>query len=159
MYHSVMPTNLYGPGDKYDSAQAHVIPCLIHRFTEAKRAGQDSVTIWGTGRPLREFLHVDDLATAVLHVASLDNPPDWVNAGSGEEISILQLAQLVAEVVGYSGEIRTDPSRPDGTPRKLADSSLLRSTGWQPQITLRDGLRQTYEAFLSEREQGLVRSA
>ena len=158
LFHSLMPTNLYGPGDNYDVDHAHVIPSFIRRFHEAKKEGQRSVVIWGSGRPLREFLHVDDLASAVLHLASLEDPPDWVNVGSGDEVSILELARMVAEVVGFPGEIVTDPSRPDGTPRKLADFSLLRSTGWQPRISLREGLRQTYEAFLSERERGLVRA-
>ena len=152
LFHSLMPTNLYGPGDNYHPDHSHV---WWHRsfvdFTKRKRRGQPSTTIWGTGRPLREILHVDDLASAALHVAALDDPPDWVNVGSGEEVSILELADLVAEVVGYTGEILTDPTRPDGIPRKLADTSLLHSTGWQPRISLRDGLRQTYEAFLRER--------
>jgi len=158
LFHSVMPTNLYGPGDNYHPDHAHVLPSLIRRFDEAQKAGHASVTIWGTGRPLREFLHVDDLADAVLHLATLDDPPDWVNAGSGEEVSILELAHLIAEVVRFKGEIRTDPSRPDGTPRKLADSTLLRSTGWRPSIALRYGLEQTYQAFLKENECGLIRA-
>lgn len=158
LFHSLMPTNLYGPGDKYDPDRAHVLPSLLRRFHEAKEQGQASVVIWGTGRPLREFMHVDDLASAVLHLAALDDPPDWVNVGSGDEVSILELAQIVAEVVGFTGQIHTDPTRPDGTPRKLADFSLLRSTGWQPRISLRDGLRQTYQEFVHERERGLLRS-
>jgi GDP-L-fucose synthase len=101
---------------------------------------------------------VDDAAAAVVHAAALADPPDWMNVGASEEVSILELAKLIAEVVGYSGEIRTDPTRPDGTPRKAADASLLRSTGWAPRISLRDGLRQTYESFLSESEQGVLRS-
>ncbi len=159
LFHSLMPSNVYGPGDNYHPEHAHVAASLIRRIHEAKEAGQPAVEIWGTGRPLRELLHVDDLARAVLHAATIDDPPDWMNVGSGEEVSVLELAQLVAEVVGFRGEIRTDPSRPDGTPRKAADSSLLRSTGWQPQIALRQGLKQTYEAFLKDREQGLLRSS
>jgi GDP-L-fucose synthase len=159
LFHSIMPTNMYGPGDNYHPDHSHVLAGLLRRIHEAQEEGQPTVTIWGTGRPLREFLHVDDLASAVLHIASLDNPPDWVNVGSGDEVSILELAHMIAEVVGFTGEIRTDPTRPDGIPRKLADSSLLRSTGWQPRITLNDGLRQTYELFLRDRKHGLVRCA
>jgi GDP-L-fucose synthase len=159
LFHSLMPTNLYGPGDNYHPHHSHVLASLLCRFQQAKEQGQPSVVIWGTGRPLREFLHVDDLGSAVLHVASLADPPDWINVGSGEEVSILELARLVAEVVGFDGEILTDPSQPDGTPRKLADSTLLRSTGWQPKIALREGLQQTYAGFLQERERGLIRCA
>jgi GDP-L-fucose synthase len=117
------------------------------------------VTIWGTGSPLREFLHVDDMASAVLHVASLDEPPDWVNVGSGEEVSILDLAKMIAGVVGFVGEIRTDTTRADGTPRKLTDLSLLQSTGWRPTISLRSGLEQTVQIFLKEHANGLLRCA
>ena len=158
LFHSLMPSNVYGPGDNYHPERAHVVASMIRKFHEAKEAGDASVEIWGTGRPLRELVHVDDLAAAVLHAATLADPPDWMNVGSGEEVSILELAHLVAETVGFGGEIRTDPSRPDGTPRKAANASLLRSTGWQPRIGLREGLKQTYEAFLHEREQGLLRS-
>jgi GDP-L-fucose synthase len=158
LFHSLLPSNVYGPGDNYHPERSHVVASLIRRFHEAKEAGSESVTIWGTGRPLRELLHVDDLASAVLHAATLANPPDWMNVGSGEEVSILDLARMVAETVGYRGEIRTDPSRPDGTPRKAADLGMLRSTGWQPRIKLRDGLKQTYESFLRERERGTMRS-
>jgi GDP-L-fucose synthase len=157
-FHSLMPTNLYGPGDNYHPEHSHVLPALVRRFHEAKEAGRDSVTIWGTGEAFREFLHVDDLAAAVLHLATLDNPPDWVNVGSGDEVTIRQLATLVAEVVGYTGKIANDPSRPDGTPRKLADISLLQSTGWRPGISLRDGLSRTYEDFLAQQSAGLLRS-
>ena len=157
LFHSLMPTNLYGPGDNYHPDHAHVLPSLIRRFHEAKEEGKPSVTIWGSGRPLRELLHVDDLAAATLHVAALADPPDWVNVGSGEEKSILELAQMIAEVVGFTGEILTDPSRPDGTPRKLADASRLRATGWEPRISLRDGIARTYADFVRERERGLLR--
>jgi GDP-L-fucose synthase len=157
VFHSLVPSNLYGPGDHYHAERAHVVASLLRRFHEAKADGGTSVAIWGSGRPMREFLHVDDLASAVLHAATLPDPPDWMNVGSGEEVSVLELAHLVAEVVGFRGEIRTDPSRPDGTPRKAADFSLLRSTGWEPRISLADGLRQTYAAFLSERERGRLR--
>jgi len=149
IYHSIMPTNLYGPGDNYHSQHSHVLPALIRRFHEAKAAGDPVVSIWGTGTPLREFLHVDDLASGILHVLSLSDPPDVVNIGSGEEVSILQLAKMVADVVGYQGEITTDPTKPDGTPRKLADSSMLRSSGWRPGIALLDGIASAYSDFLS----------
>ena len=157
-YHSIMPSNLYGPGDNYHPERAHVVASLIRRFHEAKEAARPSVVIWGTGRPTRELLHVDDAAVAVLHIASLADPPDWVNVGSGDEVSILELARMVAEAVGFQDEVVTDPSRPDGMPRKAADAALLRSTGWAPRIGLRDGLRDTYKAFLSERVHGALRS-
>jgi GDP-L-fucose synthase len=157
LFHSLMPSNLYGPADNYHPDRAHVVASLIRRFHEAKEEGKISVVIWGTGRAMREFLHVDDAAAAILHAAALEDPPDWMNVGASEEVSILELAQMVAEVVGFTGQIDTDPSKPDGTPRKAADASLLRSTGWQPRITLGDGLRQTYEAFLRDRETGVLR--
>jgi GDP-L-fucose synthase len=158
LFHSLMPSNVYGAGDNYHAEHSHVVASLIRRFHEAREAGRGWVEIWGTGRPLRELVHVDDLASAVLHAATLDDPPDWMNVGSGQEVSVLELAQLVAEAVGFTGEIRTDPSRPDGTPRKAADISLLRSTGWEPRIALREGLKQTYASFLRERDCGTWRS-
>ena len=150
MFHSAMPTNLYGPGDNYHPANSHVLPALIRRFYEAKTANAESVAIWGSGTPLREFLHVDDLADGILHLLQLDNPPDLVNIGSGEEISIRGVAELVAETVGFTGRIVNDLSKPDGTPRKLSDISLIRSTGWSPKISLRDGLASAYQDFLRE---------
>ncbi len=158
MFHSAMPTNLYGPGDNYHPEHSHVLPGLIRRFHESKERGESSVTIWGTGTPRREFLHVDDLADAIVHIAQLDNPPDWINVGSSTDISIFELAQLVARVVGFEGTIRTDPSKPDGTPRKLTDTTLLKSTGWMPKIDLESGIHSTYECFLRELSSGLVRS-
>ncbi|MFD0892809.1 GDP-L-fucose synthase [Luteolibacter ambystomatis] len=149
LYHSAMPTNLYGPGDNYHAENSHVIPALLRRFHEAKERGDASVTIWGTGTPRREFLHVDDLAAACLHLLEQDNPPDWVNVGTGEDITILELATLVAETSGFTGEILTDPTKPDGTPRKLLDISKIRATGWQPTIALREGLAAAYQDFLS----------
>lgn len=157
MYHSAMPTNLYGPGDNYHPDHSHVLPGLIRRFHEAKLKGSESVTIWGTGTPQREFLHVDDLADAILHLCQLENPPDWVNVGTSTDISILDLAHLVAKTVGFTGQILTDPSKPDGTPKKLTDTTLLISTGWAPKIDLEDGLRQTYQDFLKEIESGALR--
>lgn len=159
LFHSAMPTNLYGPGDNYHPEHSHVLPAMIRRFHEAKEQGAPSVTIWGTGTPLREFLHVDDLADGILHLLGLKNPPDIVNLGSGQEISIRQLAEMVAQTVGYGGTILTDASRPDGTPRKLSDNSLIRSTGWAPKITLAEGLKSTYSVFLSERTDSRMRSA
>ena len=157
LFHSAMPTNLYGPGDNYHPENSHVMPALIRRFHEAKEQGLTEVTIWGTGRPRREFLHVDDLANAVVHLLELSDPPDLVNVGTGEDISIHELAQLVAEVVGYRGKIINDPSKPDGTLLKRTDTALLNRLGWHPQIGLREGLAQTYQDFLSEVESELVR--
>ncbi|KAF0093990.1 MAG: GDP-L-fucose synthase [Puniceicoccaceae bacterium 5H] len=156
-YHSAMPTNLYGPGDNYHPQHSHVLPALIRRFHEARAANAPTVTIWGTGLPRREFLHVDDLALACEHLLLLDNPPDWVNVGVGQDLSIRELAELVAEVVGYDGDIRLDPTKPDGTPRKLLDVSLLRSTGWEPGIGLREGLIRTYTDFLERKAEGTLR--
>ena len=150
LFHSAMPTNLYGPGDNYHPENSHVLPALIRRFHEAKLNNAQSVTIWGTGTPRREFLHVDDLAAACLHLIGLDDPPDWVNIGTGQDIQILELAKQVADVVGYDGQILTDPSKPDGTPVKVCDVSRIHQTGWQHQIDLATGLRTTYESFLSE---------
>ncbi len=159
MFHSAMPTNLYGPGDNYHPENSHVMPALIRRFHEAKEAGTGEVMIWGTGTPRREFLHVDDLADGLLHLLSLGDPPDLVNVGTGVDVSILELAGLVAEVVGFAGKITTDPSKPDGTPVKRTDMSLMHSTGWQAKIDLRTGIEQTYQDFLAKLEAGAVRLA
>ena len=158
LYHSAMPTNLYGPGDNYHLDHSHVLPGLIRKFHDAKQSGAPSVTIWGTGTPLREFLHVDDLADAIVHLCKIPNPPDWVNVGTSVDISILELAKLIAKVVGYDGSIVTDQSKPDGTPRKLTDTSLLRSTGWAPGISLQEGLIRTYADFLEEASSGSLRT-
>ncbi len=141
---SVMPTNLYGPNDR-DGKEAHVIPALIRKFKEAKDSG-GPVTLWGTGEPLREFLHVDDMARACLHVMENISVKGPINAGSGDEITIKDLAYKIASLVGYPGEIVWDDSQPDGTPRKLLDSSVLRKRGWAPEITLADGLRRLVNA-------------
>ncbi len=159
LYHSAMPTNLYGPGDNYHPENSHVIPALIRRFHEAKEEGAPRVVIWGTGKPRREFLHVDDLAAGCLHLLAEPDPPDWVNLGAGEDIAIGELATMVAETVGYAGEIETDPSKPDGTPRKLMDNSKMAALGWAPEISLRAGLKDAYAAFLSELASDRVRSA
>jgi len=148
---SVMPTNLYGPGDNYHPENSHVLPALLRRFHEAREADAPDVTIWGTGAALREFLHVDDMAEACIFLLERYSDVAHVNVGSGRECSIMELAQRIAQVVGYTGEIRTDPSRPDGTPRKLMDSGRLFSMGWQPRISLEEGLRSTYADFLASR--------
>ncbi|TDU62455.1 GDP-L-fucose synthase [Prosthecobacter fusiformis] len=149
MFHSAMPTNLYGPGDNYHPENSHVIPGLLRRFHDAKLAGLEAVTVWGTGTPLREFLHVDDLAEACLHLLELETPPDWVNVGSGQECSIGELAQTVKEVVGFEGALKFDPTQPDGTPRKLLDSHLIQSLGWKPRVSLKEGLQAAYADFQS----------
>lgn len=159
LFHSAMPTNLYGPGDNYHAENSHVLPALIRRFHEAKESGDAAVTIWGTGKPRREFLHVDDLAACLLHLCSLDDPPDLVNVGTGTDISIMELAKKVAEVVGFQGEILTDSTKPDGTMLKRTDMSLMESTGWAPSISLEEGLRRTYQDFLVEANDGVLREA
>ena len=148
-YISAMPTNLYGPGDHYDPEGSHVIPGLIRRFHEAKLAGADSVTIWGTGTPRREFLHVDDLADACVFVMQHYSDQSHINMGYGKDLPIIDLAREVARVVGFAGAIETDPSKPDGTPRKLMDCSRLHAMGWSPSIGLREGLHSAYAAFLA----------
>jgi GDP-L-fucose synthase len=156
-YHSAMPTNLYGPGDNYHPENSHVIPALIRRFHEAKARGDAEVTIWGSGTPRREFLHVEDLAEACFHLLDHQDPPDWVNLGVGQDVTILELAQLVAKTVGFEGEIETDPSKPDGTPRKLLDVSMLNETGWSAKIPFADGLAGAYQDFLATLDQGTAR--
>ncbi len=146
---SAMPSNLYGPGDNYHPEHSHVIPGLIRRFHEAKIGGQSEVRVWGTGLPLREFLHVDDLARACVFLLENYNQSQFLNVGSGEEISIKDLAQLIAEVVGYQGRISFDPGKPDGTPRKVMDSSKIRALGWESKIHLREGIFQAYGEFCS----------
>ena len=147
---SLMPTNLYGPGDNYDPELSHVIPGMIRKFCKAKSENQPSVTLWGTGSPLREFLHVDDLASATMIALKNYSGEMALNVGSGEEVSIKHLAIQVSEVVGFKGEIIWDSSRPDGTPRKFLDSSRIQSLGWKPGISLRDGLDQTMEQLPTE---------
>jgi GDP-L-fucose synthase len=144
---SVMPTNLYGLGDNYHPENSHVVAALIRRFHEAKAAGAPSVTVWGTGKPLREFLFVDDLADACAFVLEHYSDDQHVNVGSGAELSIADFARLIADIVGYRGELAFDPSRPDGVPRKLLDSSKLAALGWRAKTSLRAGLEQTYAEF------------
>lgn len=155
---SAMPTNLYGPGDNYDLEKSHVIPALIRKFHEAKENNAAFVEIWGTGSPLREFMYVDDLADASLFLMQEYNEKLFVNVGTGEEISIKDLAGLVKEVTGFSGDIRFDTSKPDGTPRKLMDSARLHKMGWTHNYSLREGLQQAYEQFLKESQAKSVRS-
>ena len=146
-YISAMPTNLYGPGDNYDLSASHVLPALIRKVHEAKESGS-ALEVWGSRSPLREFLYVDDCADACIHLMQHYSDDMPVNVGSGEEISILALTRLVMDVVGYQGEIVTDPAKPDGTPRKLLDSSRLKSLGWLPMVTLREGIALAYAAFM-----------
>ena len=157
-FYSGMPTNLYGPGDNYHGPNSHVLPALIRRFHEAKLAAASEVEAWGTGSPLREFLHVDDLAEACAFLLQIENPPDLINIGTGAEISIKALTEKVASVVGYTGEIVWDASKPDGTPRKLMDVSRLAKLGWSASIELEDGLKQTYASFLAELKSGSLRT-
>ncbi|MET4753880.1 GDP-L-fucose synthase [Bradyrhizobium sp. RT11b] len=145
---SVMPTNLYGPGDNYHPDYSHVVAALIRRFHEAKVSGARSVVVWGTGTPRREFLYVDDMADACVHLMKTYSSAELINIGTGEDITIAEFARIVAEVVGYIGEISFDSSRPDGTPRKLLDVSRLASLGWRARTWLTHGMRQAYQAFL-----------
>jgi GDP-L-fucose synthase len=145
---SLMPTNLYGPGDNFDLESSHVLPALIHKFHRAKITGAATVELWGTGRPRREFLHVDDLADAAVFLVQTYDSPEIVNVGVGEDIEIRELALLIRDVVGCAADIRFDRSRPDGTPRKLLDVSRLTALGWSSGISLRDGIAQTYRSFL-----------
>mgnify|MGYP000102283235 CR=1 FL=1 len=148
-YISVMPTNLYGPNDNYHPTHSHVLPALIRRFHEAKVSGAKEVVCWGTGTPLREFLYVDDLADACVYLMNTYSGNETVNLGTGKELTIRELTELVAKVVGYTGEIKWDPSKPDGTPRKLLDVSKLESLGYHYTTELEDGIRLTYEDFLN----------
>ena len=147
-YVSAMPCNLYGPGDTFDAEAGHVVPGLMRRMHEAKRAGSAVLEVWGTGRPRREFLHVDDLATAALRVLGRYAGEEPINIGAGEDVTIAELAGLLAEVVGFGGRLAFDPSRPDGTPKKLLDASRVRALGWRPRIGLREGLARTYAWFV-----------
>lgn len=150
---SLMPTNLYGPGDNFDLADSHVLPALIRKFHEAKEKGLPAATLWGTGTPRREFLHVDDMAGACLFVARNYNDPEIINVGVGQDLMISELAEMIRACVGFEGRILFDSSKPDGTPRKLLDVSKLQSFGWRASIPLRDGIASTYRWFLNhERE-------
>ena len=145
-----MPTNLYGPNDNFDLNSSHVLPALIRKFDDATKS-QSNVTLWGTGLPKREFLHVDDLAQAVLLLLEKYDGDNHINVGSGEEVTIKQLANLIAELTGYQGEIKWDQSKPDGTPRKILDSSKINSLGWRPKIALREGISSTLNWYRKQR--------
>lgn len=148
---SAMPTNLYGPGDNFDPEKSHVLPALIRRFHEAAEAGAEEVVLWGSGTPRREFLHVDDLGAAIVRLLDVYDDPETINVGVGEDVTIRELAELVAEVVGFRGRIVQDTSRPDGTPRKLLDLSRITALGWRAEIALRDGIESTYRWFVTHR--------
>ncbi len=144
---SAMPTNLYGPGDNYHPEKSHVLPAMIRRFHEAKELKESEVSCWGTGTPMREFLHVDDLADACLHLMDVHDEAGWINLGTGQDVTIKSLAQMVAEVVGYEGNVIWDKSKPDGAPRKLLNVSKMTALGWVSQIPLETGIRDVYEEF------------
>jgi GDP-L-fucose synthase len=161
-YRSAMPTNLYGPNDNFHLENSHVIPAMIRKFHDAKTSNAASVTLWGTGTAKREFLHVDDMAAACLHIMGLSKERfqsctqpmlSHLNVGTGEDVTIRELAEIIRQVVGYQGEIAWDSSKPDGTPRKLMDVSKVKSLGWQPQITLVEGLASTYRWFVEHQGQ------
>ncbi len=158
LFHSAMPTNLYGPGDNYHLQNSHVLPALIRKFHEAKTAGSPEVTAWGTGTPRREFLHVDDLADACAFLLRVENPPDWINVGTGTDVTIKELTETVAVTTGFAGKVVWDASKPDGTPRKLLDVSRLAKLGWTAKLALRDGLAKTYASFLAEQAAGKLRT-
>ena len=158
LYHAAMPTNLYGPGDNYHAQNSHVLPALIRKFHEAKVAGRPEVVAWGTGKPQREFLYVDELADACAFLLKLANPPDLINVGTGIEVTIKELTELVAAATGFAGKITWDATKPDGTPRKLMDGGRLTALGWQARIGLREGIAKTYASFLAEQATGRWRS-
>lgn len=156
-YHSLMPTNLYGTGDNYDVVGGHVLPTMIRKFETARVNGDATVPLWGTGTPLREFLHVEDLAAACLFVLEMENPPDLLNVGSGVEITIRALAEKIRAATGCQAEISWDASKPDGTPRKLCDTSAIRSLGWSPRIGLDEGLSRTISEYRASVADGTIR--
>ena len=156
-FHSAMPTNLYGPGDNYHPQNSHVLPALIRRLHEARAANQPEVVAWGTGSPRREFLHVDDLADACAFLLRLAEPPDWINVGTGTDVTIRELTETVAAATGFRGSIAWDASKPDGTPRKLLDVARLSALGWRATIGLREGIERTYASFLAEKAAGTLR--
>ena len=153
-YICVMPCNLYGINDNFSLENSHVLPALMRKFHEAKERGDNTVTVWGSGKPLREFLNVDDLADACLFLMDFYRGDEFFNVGYGKEVTIRELAELVKETVGFEGEIVMDPSKPDGTMRKLTDISRIKSLGWEPKISLEEGLRQTYQWFCQKYESG-----
>jgi GDP-L-fucose synthase len=147
---SAMPTNLYGPGDNFDLASSHVLPALLRKIHEAKQRGDQEVIVWGTGNPRREFLHADDLAAACVFLLEKYDEPTLINVGFGDDLTIRELAATICEIVGFTGDLSFDISKPDGTPRKLMDSSRIHALGWKPAIALRDGIRMTYEWYLKQ---------
>ncbi|OGJ62248.1 GDP-fucose synthetase [Candidatus Peribacteria bacterium RIFCSPHIGHO2_02_FULL_51_15] len=153
---SVMPTNLYGPNDNFDLKTSHVLPALIRKIHDAKKTGAPSVLLWGTGKPRREFLHVDDLADACLFLMEKYDDPEIINVGTGEDLSIDELGQMVAEVIGYGGSILYDPAKPDGTPRKLLNVAKIHGLGWRHSIPLKEGIEMTYDWFLNNYEKVAV---
>jgi GDP-L-fucose synthase len=157
LYHAAMPTNLYGPGDNYHPQNSHVLPALIRKFHEAQAAGRTEVVAWGTGSPRREFLHVDELADACAFLLNLGDPPDLINVGTGTDVTIRELTELVASVTGFQGRIAWDATKPDGTPRKLMDVSRLTALGWRARIGLREGVVKTYASYLAEQAAGTLR--
>ena len=157
LFHSAMPTNLYGQGDNYHPENSHVLPALLRRFHEAKEANLSEVCLWGTGKPRRELLHVDDLANGLIFLLKVKDPPDWVNLGTGKDQTILELAEMVKDIVGFPGSITHDLSKPDGTPIKCLDVRLMDSLGWKASIDLRSGISSTYEDFLSNLALGTAR--
>ena len=157
LFHSAMPTNLYGPGDNYEGINSHVLPALIRRFHEAKESDLSEVAIWGSGKPRRELMHVDDLARGILFLLHLEEPPDWVNLGTGIDHSIEEIAELVKQTVGFQGDILKDETKPDGMPVKRLDVSLINSLGWQACTTLEDGVPLAYEDFLRGLSAGTTR--
>ena len=157
LYHSAMPTNLYGRGDNYHGENSHVLPALIRRFHEAKEAGSDEVMIWGTGKPRRELMHVDDLASGVLFLLEMKDPPDWVNLGTGTDHSILEIANLVKNTIGFEGIITHDFDKPDGMPVKRLDVSLINSLGWCSTTRLEEGIKSAYEDFIAGLKSGMTR--
>jgi len=157
MYHSAMPTNLYGPGDNYHLENSHVLPALIRKFHEAKLQGKSEVVAWGSGSPRREFLFVDDLADACAFLLKSENPPDWINVGTGIDVTIRELTELVAQATGFVGKIVWDSSKPDGTPRKLMDVSRMTHLGWQAKVGIAEGITRTYQSYLQEQHTGYIR--
>lgn len=157
LFHSAMPTNLYGPADNYHLQNSHVLPALIRKFHEAKENSQPEVVAWGTGAPRREFLHVDDLADACAFLLRQENPPDWINVGTGTDVTIKELTETIAAVTGFGGRIVWDARKPDGTPRKLMDVSRMTQLGWKARLGLREGVERTYKSFLAEKAAGTLR--
>jgi GDP-L-fucose synthase len=158
LFHSAMPTNLYGPGDNYHLQNSHVLPALIRKFHDAKASGAAEVIAWGSGTPRREFLHVDDLADAAVFLLGLADPPDWINVGTGTDVTIRELTESVASVSGFKGKVVWDAAKPDGTARKLLDVSRLTGLGWRARIDLREGLEKTWASFLAEQASGHLRT-